>query len=84
MVTEQILKAALAQPEDEDLAVMRLSLIDWMACGLAGRNEPVSKITRALVMGDGFEDVDGLEEVSRRARALHEAIENRLALARRG
>lgn len=53
MVTEQILKAALAQPEDEDLAVMRLSLIDWMACGLAGRNEPVSKITRALVMEEG-------------------------------
>ena len=41
-------------------------------------------VTRALIMGDGFEDVEGLEEVSRRARALHEAIQNRLALARRG
>jgi len=37
-------------------------------------------VTRALVMGDGFEDVDGLAELSRRARALHEAIEARLAM----
>ena len=37
--------------------------------------------TRALVMGDGFEDVEGLQEVARRARALAEAIEARLAMA---
>jgi hypothetical protein len=37
--------------------------------------------TRALVMGDGFEDTDGLQEVSRRARALADAIDERLRMA---
>jgi hypothetical protein len=36
--------------------------------------------TRALVMGDGFEDTDGLQEVARRARALADAIDARLKM----
>jgi hypothetical protein len=37
--------------------------------------------TRAMVMGDGFEDTEGLREVSRRARALADAIDERLRMA---
>lgn len=37
-------------------------------------------VTRALVMGDGFEDVDGLRELQRRAQALADAIEARLSM----
>lgn len=36
--------------------------------------------TRALVMGDGFEDVEGLQEVARRARALADAIDARIKM----
>ena len=35
-------------------------------------------VTRALVMGDGFEDVEGLRELQRRAQALANAIDARL------
>ena len=35
-------------------------------------------VTRAMVMGDGFEDVEGLRELQRRAQALANAIEQRL------
>ena len=37
-------------------------------------------VTRALVMGDGFEDTDGLRELQRRAQALANAIEDRLRM----
>jgi 2-methylcitrate dehydratase PrpD len=46
---DAILDASLAKAPDDARAVMRLSLIDWMACGLAGQGEPVSRMTRALV-----------------------------------
>ncbi|MCF2870721.1 MmgE/PrpD family protein [Octadecabacter sp. G9-8] len=46
-------------PRDADaLAIMRLSLYDWMACGIAGIDEPVSQIMRAQV-GAGSEPVFG-------------------------
>lgn len=48
-VVDAILDASLASAPDTARAVMRLSLIDWMACGLAGQGEPVSRMTRALV-----------------------------------
>jgi hypothetical protein len=38
----------------------------------------MESVTRALVMGDGFEDVEGLVDVQRRAQALATAIEARL------
>ncbi|NRB33904.1 MAG: MmgE/PrpD family protein [Rhodobacteraceae bacterium] len=31
-------------------AVCRLSMLDWMACGIAGASEPVSRIVRAQVL----------------------------------
>lgn len=35
-------------------------------------------ISRALVHGDGFEDTDGLQELSRRCRGLADLIDGRL------
>lgn len=32
---------------------MRLSLVDWLAVGIAGRNEPVARLTRAMVLDEG-------------------------------
>lgn len=33
--------------------IMRLSLFDWMVCGIAGREEPVSEILRKRALADG-------------------------------
>lgn len=44
-----ICAAAQAAPTAGALAVMRLSLLDWLAVGRAGVDEPVSRITRALI-----------------------------------
>jgi hypothetical protein len=38
----------------------------------------MESVTRALIMGDGFEDVEGLVDVQRRAQALATAIDARL------
>ncbi len=35
------------------LAMMRLSLADWLACGLAGRAEPVAEIVRGMALAEG-------------------------------
>lgn len=40
----------------------------------------MERVTKALHMGDGFEDVDGLLEVARRARAMADAIDARVAM----
>ena len=37
-------------------------------------------VTRALVMGDGFEDTDGLRELQRRCDALARAIDERMRM----
>ncbi|MGI9391118.1 MAG: MmgE/PrpD family protein [Boseongicola sp.] len=42
-----------AQPTEGARAVMRQSLYDWMACGIAGASEPVSAIIRAQVLAEG-------------------------------
>ena len=38
----------------------------------------LERVTRALVMGEGFEDVEGLRELQRRCRALADAVDGRL------
>ena len=44
----------LTDPVPEDvLAVTRMSMLDWMACGIAGVAEPVAQITRAMVKDEG-------------------------------
>ena len=48
-----ILNRALSPATDAALQVMRLSLVDWLAVGWAGRDEPVSRITRQMVLDEG-------------------------------
>ncbi|TCO71296.1 MmgE/PrpD family protein [Rhodovulum euryhalinum] len=42
--------AAGAAPGEAARAMMRLSVMDWAACAIAGAEEPVSRIVRALVL----------------------------------
>jgi 2-methylcitrate dehydratase PrpD len=41
--------AAGADPAEAARAMMRLSLFDWAACGIAGRDEPVARLLRQMV-----------------------------------
>lgn len=52
-LVDDILEAVAQEPPESALAVMRLSLIDWAACGLAGLGEPVARLTRALIEEEG-------------------------------
>lgn len=52
-VTGQIWTAATATPTDLALDVMRLSIVDWMACGIAGAWEPAAMKTRGLIESEG-------------------------------
>ena len=38
---------------DDLRAILRLSMLDWIACGMAGRDEPVSRITREMAVEEG-------------------------------
>lgn len=49
-MTHDWLTPALAGPSAEALAIMRLSVVDWLACGIAGVAEPVAMHTRALAL----------------------------------
>ncbi|MGB0900803.1 MmgE/PrpD family protein [Halocynthiibacter sp.] len=40
-------------PSARTCEIIRLSLVDWVACGLAGVTEPVAKITRDMVLAEG-------------------------------
>jgi len=44
--------AGTGEPPVSARQMMRLSLLDWAACGLAGQIEPVSRIIREHVTGD--------------------------------
>lgn len=48
-----IIDAARAADTDTARAIMALSALDWAACGIAGRAEPVSRLTRALIQDEG-------------------------------
>ena len=53
-LTENLAEFALAPVAGEAaLAMMRLSLLDWAACGIAGRDEPVARILRDMVLAEG-------------------------------
>lgn len=52
-LVRDILRPALAPPSEAALQIMRLSLLDWLAVGLAGQNEPVACITRDMVLAEG-------------------------------
>lgn len=42
-----------ARPGEGAREMMRLSLLDWAACGVAGQAEPVARLTRAMALEDG-------------------------------
>lgn len=44
-------RAALDDPAAR--AVMRLSFMDWLVCGAAGRDEPVTEIVRGMILDEG-------------------------------
>lgn len=52
-MTHDWLTPALADPTDDALAMMRLSVVDWLACAMAGRAEPVAQLTRAMALDEG-------------------------------
>jgi 2-methylcitrate dehydratase PrpD len=54
-LTEAIARFAVdrAPAPESALAVARLSLADWAACAIAGQDEPVSRILRALAEDEG-------------------------------
>lgn len=51
--TAKIVAASCAVPSDTAFEIMRLSLVDWMACGIAGLDEPVARLTRELALSEG-------------------------------
>jgi len=52
-VTDQIAEFALKDcGTPEALHMMRLSILDWAACGIAGRSEPVSRMVRDMVLAE--------------------------------
>ena len=70
---DTVLGPALAVPDAAALDVMRLSLADWLAVGLAGTAEPVARITRDLAIseaGAGQATLFGGGRVPARAAAL--------------
>lgn len=56
MTSPEVLLARFAHGAVTDpkaLAVMRLSVLDWAACGLAGRSEDVARLVHAMAIEDG-------------------------------
>ncbi|MDG1117165.1 MAG: MmgE/PrpD family protein [Flavimaricola sp.] len=56
MTPPEVLLARFAHGPVADptaLAVMRLSVLDWAACGLAGRSEDVARLVHGLAIEDG-------------------------------
>ena len=53
-ITEQLVKFSTAQVPEEAAAMMRLSLFDWVACGIAGAAEPeFAAFRRAQMVEEG-------------------------------
>ncbi|WP_216665310.1 MmgE/PrpD family protein [Pseudoruegeria sp. HB172150] len=77
MVTETLAKFAVAAlPSEGARAMMRLSLFDWAVCGIAGRNEPVSRIVREMVRAEAGAPQSTLFCDSTRAPARAAALSN--------
>lgn len=51
-LVDKILGASLKEAPEPVLAVMRLSLADWLAVGLAGQGEAVARLTRDMVLAE--------------------------------
>ncbi len=77
MITTTIVEfAAYSTPCKANLKardILKLSFLDWMACGLAGTDEPVSRITRNMVTdegGNGTASLLGGDKAPARSAAL--------------
>ena len=80
MITSQLAEFA-AQTQARDLPetalrMMRLSMLDWAAVGLAGRDEPVARITRDMVLEEGGAPQAGLVGHPGRVPARAAALSN--------
>ena len=70
-VTEQLVKFSTAEVAEEAAAMMRLSLFDWAACGIAGAAEPeFLKFRQAQIIEDGPAHVFGGGELGAAQAAL--------------
>ena len=64
-----------AMPEDA-MAVLRLSLLDWIAVAVAGRDEPVARIVRDMVLAEGGAAEAGVIGADARLPARAAALAN--------
>ncbi len=73
-VTDRLVRLTQdSQPAAEALEILRLSLFDWAAVGLAGIDEPVARHMRDLILQDGAQgraSILGAGRTSPRAAAL--------------
>jgi 2-methylcitrate dehydratase PrpD len=70
-ITEQLVKFATAEVPEEAAAMMRLSLLDWAACGIAGAAEPeFAGFRRAQMTEEGPAAVFGGDRTGVAAAAL--------------
>ncbi|MGB1035012.1 MAG: MmgE/PrpD family protein, partial [Primorskyibacter sp.] len=53
MSIAQLLAVMPTDPATQARQVMRLSVLDWVACGVAGLAEPVSRAVHGMVMAEG-------------------------------
>ncbi|MGC9417363.1 MAG: MmgE/PrpD family protein [Rhodovulum sp.] len=71
--------AAATVPGDAARAMMRLSVLDWMACALAGRDEPVARLARDLVLEERGAPQAALAGSATRVPARAAALANGVA-----
>ena len=53
MIEERLADFALGPMDGPPRDVFRLSLLDWAACGIAGRGEPVARVVRSICEWQG-------------------------------
>ncbi len=76
-VTGRLAQLALGPAQDPDaLRMMRLSLVDWAACGIAGAREPVARILRDMVLEEGGQGIATVIGSPTRAPARGAALVN--------
>ncbi len=76
-IAEQLARfAAHPGPPDRALAVMQISLLDWCAVGIAGRDEPVAKILRAQALDEAGAPQAGMFGNPQKAPARMAAMVN--------
>ncbi|MBB3994516.1 2-methylcitrate dehydratase PrpD [Sulfitobacter undariae] len=70
-LTQQLVKFCTAEVPEIAAAMMRLSLYDWAACGIAGAKEPeFAAFRRALMVDEGPAHVFGGDEAGAATAAL--------------